>query len=85
MPKLKKGVVVHIHDICFPFEYPEKWVYEKRFWNEAYLLRAFLTFNDHYEIILFNGFVSIKNHEWLKENMPILLAEGGSIYLKKIK
>ncbi len=85
LPKLKKGVVVHIHDICFPFEYPEKWVYEKRFWNEAYLLRAFLTFNDHYEIILFNGFVSIKNHEWLKENMPILLAEGGSIYLKKIK
>jgi hypothetical protein len=57
LPKIKKGVIVHIHDICYPFEYPEPWVKEKRFWNEAYLLRSFLTFNDHYEIQLFNGFI----------------------------
>lgn len=85
LPRLKKGVVVHVHDISYPFEYPSAWVQEKRFWNEAYLLRSFLTFNSHFEIVLFNGYIAYHHKEWLKENMPILTAEGGSIYMKKIR
>ena len=43
MPKLKKGVLVHIHDIFLPAEYPKEWILEDfRFWNEQYLLQAFL-------------------------------------------
>lgn len=85
LPRLKKGVVVHVHDISYPFEYPSAWVKEKRFWNEAYLLRSFLTFNSHFEIVLFNGYIAYHHKPWLKENMPILTAEGGSIYMKKIR
>jgi hypothetical protein len=48
---------VHFHDIFYPFEYPKEWIYEARAWTEAYLLRAFLTFNRAYEIVLFNTFL----------------------------
>ena len=41
-PRLPPGVLVHVHDIAYPFEYPQEWVEEGRAWNEAYLLRAFL-------------------------------------------
>src|SRR5215469_15955389 len=45
IPSLPPGVHVHLHDIFYPFEYPKEWVFEGRFWNEAYLLRALLTGN----------------------------------------
>lgn len=60
LPRLAPGVLVHIHDIGFPFEYPRPWVIEGRSWNEAYLLRAFLTFNDRFRIELWNG--SLRAH-----------------------
>lgn len=51
LPRLKKGVWVHVHDIFFPEEYPKEWVLdEHRFWNEQYLLQAFLAFNSAYEV-----------------------------------
>lgn len=55
LPRLQQGVLVHLHDIGYPFEYPRSWVDEGRSWNEAYLLRAFLAFNDRYRIELWNG------------------------------
>lgn len=60
LPRLAPGVLVHIHDIGFPFEYPRPWVIEGRSWNEAYLLRAFLTFNNCFRIELWNG--SLRAH-----------------------
>jgi hypothetical protein len=40
LPVLPKGVVVGIHDIFLPFDYPEDW--KTRFYNEQYLLAAYL-------------------------------------------
>ena len=52
LPNLKPGVIIHIHDIFSPAEYPKDWILkEHRFWNEQYLLQAFLTFNDHFEVL----------------------------------
>lgn len=43
LPALRPGVVVHVHDIHLPYEYPQHWVKERRwFWNEQYLLYAYL-------------------------------------------
>jgi predicted O-methyltransferase YrrM len=49
---LRPGVLVHVHDIFLPGEYPKDWVYgeEHRFWNEQYLLQAFLTDNARVEV-----------------------------------
>lgn len=42
LPRLSSGVIIHIHDILYPFEYPEAWVIDdQRSWNEAYAVRAF--------------------------------------------
>lgn len=51
--RLQPGVLVHIHDIFTPRDYPAELLYEHRFfWNEQYLLEAFLSFNDRFEILL---------------------------------
>lgn len=55
LPALKKGVIVHIHDISLPYEYPEIYYTNptfRVFWTEAYLLQAFLCFNAAFEILL---------------------------------
>ena len=47
LPRLREGVIVHFHDILYPFEYPTEWVFERNFsWNEAYAIRSFLMYNE---------------------------------------
>lgn len=51
VPQLAKGVLVHVHDIFIPNEYPRDWlVAKKRFWTEQYLLQAFLAFNTDFRV-----------------------------------
>jgi Methyltransferase domain len=52
LPRLRVGVIVHIHDIFLPWEYPRYWIQRlRRHWSEQYLLQAFLAFNQQYEIL----------------------------------
>lgn len=88
-PKLKSGVIIHIHDIFYPFEYPKDWVIygNGRFgWNETYILRAFLTYQKNYEIIFYNDFLQTFHKPWFAQNMPNYsgYGRGGSIYLRKL-
>lgn len=48
LPLLQSGVLIHFHDVFYPFEYPLSWVLKGYNWNEAYLLKAFLMYNDNY-------------------------------------
>lgn len=51
-PILNQGVLVHIHDIFFPFDYPIEWNLEdSRYWNEQYFLETFLQFNSKFKIL----------------------------------
>ncbi len=85
LPSLAPGVFVHVHDIFYPFEYPRPWVYEGRAWNEAYLLRAFLAFNEGFEIVLFNTFLEHFHRPFFEQHMPLCLKnEGGSIWLRRV-
>ncbi|MDX1460492.1 MAG: class I SAM-dependent methyltransferase [Xanthomonadales bacterium] len=84
LPCLNPGVYVHFHDIFFPFEYPVSWVEEGRAWNEAYLLRAFLTFNPSFQIVLMNTFMHRFHREFFEQHMPLTLRNtGGSIWLRR--
>ena len=59
LPRLKAGVIVHVHDIFFPFEYRRDWVLEEfRFWTEQYLLQAFLIFNSEFEVLMANSYLN---------------------------
>lgn len=58
IPRLAAGVIVHVHDIFLPNEYPKPWVMEEqRFWTEQYLLQAFLAFNSAWEVLLAGNFL----------------------------
>jgi len=51
LPRLKREVYIHIHDIFMPFDYPEVWVQEGRDWTEQYLVQSFLAYNSVFEIV----------------------------------
>lgn len=71
LPRLRPGVIVHIHDIFFPDEYPKQWVLkEHKFWTEQYLLQAFLTFNTSFEVIWASSYMSLTNKELLENVIP---------------
>jgi hypothetical protein len=59
LPIINEGVVIHFHDVFYPFEYPERWLTEVGVaWNEDYILRAFLQFNQDFRILFFNDYVN---------------------------
>jgi hypothetical protein len=52
LPALRSGVLVHVHDIFTPRDYPDAWVRENMWlWTEQYLVEAFLSHNDRFEIV----------------------------------
>ena len=84
LPRLQPGVVVHVHDVFYPFEYPKEWIYEGRFWNENYLLKAFLQFNTSFEILFFNHYMTCFHTEAVRERMPLVLEGGaGSLWMRR--
>lgn len=85
LPALRPGVVVHVHDVFFPFEYPRAWVEEGRAWNEAYLLRAFLAFNRGFEVLYCNTFMQHFHADRLRRDTPLVFKNGGgSIWLRRV-
>jgi SAM-dependent methyltransferase len=83
LPRLKPGVLVHFHDIFWPFEYPRKWVVdENRSWNELYAIRAFMTNNQEWEIVFFNDYFSRFEEKMVAETFPLFLKNpGGALWL----
>ena len=85
LPALKPGVIIHFHDILWPFEYPKEWVMQGISWNEAYFLRAFLEFNDTFEILYFNSFIaSCFTEEFEKSFSSSVKNTGGEYLVTKI-
>jgi hypothetical protein len=76
--RVQPGVLIHVHDIFTPCDYPEAWVlHDRRLWNEQYLLEAFLCFNKAFKII---GAVNWLWHNYsnrLAHACPMLLMNGG--------
>jgi predicted O-methyltransferase YrrM len=70
LPRLRPGVVVHIHDIFLPHEYPEPWVLEGWGWNEMYLVRSFLQFNSAFEILWGAMYMLTHHHGEVIEAFP---------------
>jgi len=86
LPMLKPGVFVHFHDIFWPFEYGPKWIVtQNRSWNEIYGLRAFLMYNEAFEIVFFNDWFARHGRDLIEKDYPAMLKNtGGSIWLRKI-
>lgn len=83
LPILQPGVLIHFHDIHYPFEYPSSW--RNRPWNEAFMLRAFLQFNKEFEIVIWNNFLYREYTSKLEHYLPLCRKNpGGSLWLKRL-
>lgn len=85
LPRLAPGVLVHIHDMFWPFEYPQEWaVEENRSWNELYGVRAFLTHNDSWEFVMFNNYLTLLERDLIDRTFPDFLKNpGGALWLRR--
>ncbi len=86
LPRLKPGVLIHVHDIYWPFDYPQEWIREGRAWTEAYLLRAFLQFNHDFQIVYFNSYLHPKVRETVFTPLGVDIGanDGGSLWLVRV-
>jgi len=85
LPRLRPGVIVHVHDIFLPFDYRRDWVMEEfRFWTEQYLLQAFLSFNSEFEVLMANSYLA---HRYMKELKATFANSpwwgGGSFWMRR--
>lgn len=86
LPRLASGVVVHVHDIFSPRDYSSAAVIgEVWFWNEQYLLEAFLTHNRDWRVIGALNYLKHHRYSSLKTVCPYLAEsnEPGSFYLQR--
>jgi hypothetical protein len=88
LPTLNPGVVVHIHDIFSPRDYPEKWIVDEvRLWNEQYLVEAFLSHNQDWQVV---GALNYLRHQYcpvMSKSLGCSLNTGdepGSLYLQRV-
>jgi predicted O-methyltransferase YrrM len=88
VPRLAPGVIVHIHDFFLPGEYPEAWVLEGWGWNETYLVRSFLTFNEAFEVIWGTQYMLVKHSADVVAAFPdfqrYLAMGGASLWIRRV-
>ena len=91
LPRLAPGVLVHIHDIFTPRDYPGDWLVDQmRLWNEQYLVEAFLTQNSGFRVIGAVNFLSRHYSAQIKTKCPVLAGNRplpclpGSLWLERV-
>ena len=90
LPRLNKGVVIHIHDMPFPMptvplEHPLYNAY--LFWNESALVKAFLMFNTAFKVIMCQSYLHRVKPELLKKLVSIYQPQSHfpcSLWLRKV-
>jgi predicted O-methyltransferase YrrM len=68
LPRLNKGVIIHFHDILLPYEYSKEIILDNRcYWNEQYLLQAFLIFNKNFKILFAGNYIHNERPDILED------------------
>jgi hypothetical protein len=89
LPSVPVGVLVHIHDIFLPREYPLDWFEQLRFPNEQYALQAFLAFNDSFEVLWSTAYM----HHNYRDRLAAVFhsydaaasRQGASFWMRRVK
>jgi predicted O-methyltransferase YrrM len=77
LPRLKKGVFIHFHDIFMPREYPRKLTTRDfKFYNEQYLLQAFLAFNPDFEVVWAGQYMYRKHYPLIEKYFGGFFRDG---------
>lgn len=70
LPLVAPGVLVHFHDVFLPRDYSRGHLDDAHFWTEQYLVQAFLTGNDHWEVVVGAHAVALHAPERLATHVP---------------
>lgn len=76
LPSLNVGVVIHVHDIPFPYNIPyppQLWVFGREWpmlWNEAMVVQAFLGFNSDFRIVMSTPLIRHADEPFLRSRIP---------------
>lgn len=80
LPRITRGVWVHVHDIFFPQDYPAEWLINRRLaLNEQYFLEAFLSFNREFRVALSNHWLGM-DHVAVVNKLFAGSTNGGSSF-----
>ena len=87
LPTLTKNVLIHFHDIGYPFEYPDEWLFEKRYsWNEAYAVRAFLMYNQAFRVEFMSSMFRMLAQDLIDATFrPFGEQPSGSLWVRKVR
>jgi hypothetical protein len=78
LPRLHRGVWIHVHDVFFPHDYPAQWLIERRLaWNEQYLLEAFLAFNAAFKPACALHWLWLDHGDELRASWPVSIVDAG--------
>lgn len=88
LPRLKRGVILHIHDVYLPYDYPQFMC--DRFYSEQYGLAMYLLANPRKFRPLLPNYFIFEDKElsaqiepiWAHENLQGVERHGGSFWLR---
>jgi hypothetical protein len=92
IPRLAQGVIVHMHDIPLPWDYPRAYAAGdglRCFWTEGYLLQAFLAFNSAFEVMLAMRYLMMEHADafgvaFRRYDPAVQPSVSGSFWMRRI-
>lgn len=78
IPRLPSGVMVHVHDIFTPRDYPELWLRDqRRLWNEQYMLEVMLSHSTRYRPVLAMNWLANNHRAAIDRAFPVMAESAG--------
>lgn len=85
VPRLEVGVIVHLHDIFLPYEYPREWLVELGWrWNEQYLVQALLQDSNAIEVLWAGHFFQRTQPAFRDQFLAMKDGRASSLWLRKL-
>jgi hypothetical protein len=85
LPRLKPGVLIHFHDIFYPYTYPMTWLRDGRAWNESIFIRGILANSSQYEVVACNPYAGVMFPALLRAEVPGFMENtGGALWIRKV-
>ncbi len=80
LPRLADGVIVHVHDVFWPHDYPQGWVRAGFGWNEQYLLQAHLAGNARAHVLALDHWLAVRHPDAVEAAFGPVGLDGSSVW-----
>jgi hypothetical protein len=85
LPVLAPGVWIHVHDVFWPRDYWEDWIFDEGLsWNEQYFVQAFLMHNESYRVRFAAKMLYHYERDALEKSFAGDIVHAGSLWMEKV-